>query len=409
MPFYEWKGMDAGGRNRKGVIDAETLLGAKGRLKGDGVFLTDIYEVGGERKKKKGDGRKGSRAIAIKRVKEQEVVIMTRLLANLVKANIPLVEALSAIIDQVENPHFKWMLTDVRDSVREGESLSDALKQHPKIFNRLYTNMVAAGESAGALDVVMGRLADFTEANMRLTHKVKGAMTYPIFILFFVCSIVGFLFAVVIPKIVKMFDDIKATLPTPTKVLIAISNFVAHYWWAVILIFLMMFFLFQYWKNTEKGRWVWHSFLLKMPILGDLILMISVSRFTKTLATMLSSGVPLLSAMEIVKNTINNVVIVKVLDDAKENIKQGHTIAEPLKRSGKFPPIVTHMIAIGERTGELEEMLEHVAESYDQQVNTKIDSLTVLLEPVLIAAMGGVVLFIVVSIMMPLLNLRQGF
>ena len=406
MPVYAWQGIDKGGKNTKGIIDAEGVRQAKARLKEQGVFLTTISETQVQQA-----ARKGRLSLTLEqtrhRVKDGDIVIMTRLLANLIKANIPIVEALTAIIDQVDKPAFKTVLSQIRDNVNEGKTLSESMGMHGRLFSRLYINMVAAGEQSGALDVVMDRLADFQENQFKLKKKVQGAMVYPILMLFFAIGIVSILFVVVIPKMVKLFEDIKAVLPLPTRMLIAISQFMASYWWLVILAVVAAVWAFRRWKNSEKGRYKWDGMVLKMPIFGELFLMVAVSRFSKTLSTLLGSGVPLLSAMDIVKNILNNTVLVKVLEEARENIREGESIAQPLKRSKEFPPIVTHMIAIGERTGDLESMLGHVADSYDTQVDARIGSLTAILEPLMIVVMGVIVAFIVFSVMLPILSLNQ--
>ncbi len=404
MPVYAWQGIDKKGKNRKGMLDADSLRTAKAKLKEQGIFLTEIKETKQQSAEKRSSFSFGGFS---GRVKEGDIVIMTRLLSNLIAAHIPIVEALTAIIDQVEKPAFKMVLSQVRDRVNEGTSLSEALAEHPRLFSKLYINMVAAGEQSGALDIVMERLADFMESQFQLKKKVQGAMVYPALMFFFAIAVIAILFVVVIPKIVKLFEDMKATLPWTTKALIAISQFTADYWWLVLLMIIAAIFGFRYWKNTKSGREKWDRFLLKAPIAGEIILMLAVSRFSKTLATLMSSGVPLLTAMDIVKNILNNTVLVKVLEEARENIREGESIAQPLKRSKEFPPIVTHMIAIGERTGNVETMLEHVAKSYDAQIDARLNALTSLLEPLLIIMMGGIVAFIVFSILMPILQLNQ--
>ena len=407
MPVFAWEGMDRKGKNQKGIMDAESLRQAKNRLKEQGYFLTSISESRSGSEEKKGSFSMLRNFTFTGRVKDGDIVIMTRLLANLVRANIPIVEALTAIIDQVDKAHFKLVLSQVRDNVNEGKSLSESLGQHPKLFPNLYVNMVAAGEQSGALDVVMERLADFMESQFKLKKQVQGAMTYPILMFFFAIGVVSLLFVVVIPKMVKLFQDIKATLPLPTRILIGVSDFAASYWWLILIMIAIGIWAFRRWKQSPKGGITWDRFMLRAPILGELTLMIAVSRFSKTLATLLSSGVPLLGAMDIVKNILNNKVLVSVLEEARENIREGESIAQPLKRSKEFPPIVTHMIAIGERTGDLESMLTHVSASYDTQVEAKIGALTSVLEPVMIIFMGAVVGFIVMAIMSPILSLNQ--
>ncbi len=413
MPVYEWKGVDAKGKNRKGIIDAESSRAAKEKLKKTGVFLSDLVEGAADKKgRKSGESSKLlSKQIDFKqyfqRISQADIAITTRLLANMIGANITVIESLTAIIDQVENEQFKKTLSHIRERVNEGSSMSTAMADYPKLFPPLYTNMVAAGESSGSLDIVMDRLADYTENQMALRSKIQGAMTYPIIMLIFAVVVVGILFVLVIPKITKIFEEAKITLPIATRILIGASELVSSYWWAIILFFVLVFYLFRRWKNSKKGRKRWDRLTLTAPIVGDLVRMIAVSRFSRTLATLLSSGVPLLNAMEIVKNILDNVILVNVLEKAREEIREGESIAGPLKRSGEFPPIVTHMIAVGERSGQLEEMLGHVSKNYDVQVESKLGALTSLLEPFMIIVMGVVVTFIVLSILLPILQINQ--
>lgn len=426
MPVYEWKGIDAKGKNKKGIIDADTPRGAKEKLKKKGIFLSSLTEGKAGGAARPGRARRGSAQTEeadsksgsflsreidfgryFQRVSQAEVAIITRLFSNLIAANIPIVDSLTAIIDQVENEQFKKVLSHIREQVNEGTSLSDSMAEHPKLFPPLYTNMVRAGESSGSLDIVMDRLADYTENQMALRTRLRGAMTYPIIMMIFALGVVAILFVLVIPKITKIFQEAQVVLPLSTQILIGISHFVSEYWYLIIAMTIGAIMLFRRWKNTEKGRDRWDRILLKMPIIGDLVRMVAVSRFARTLSTLLSSGVPLLTAMDIVKNILDNRVLVKVLEEARDNIREGESIAQPLRRSGEFPPIVTHMIAIGEKSGQLEEMLGHVSKNYDVQVESKINALTSLLEPFMIVMMGVVVSFIVLSILLPILQINQ--
>ncbi len=414
MPVFEWKGLDKAGKARKGLLDAESERVAKAKLKADGVFLTGIAETkssGGGAIRKPEGGSLLSMEVDFSKyfqtVSQQEVMVMTRLMSNLVKANIPIVDALTAIIEQEENEKFKRVLSDIRERVNEGSSLSDGLAEHPKLFSAMYINMVRAGETSGALDIVMSRLADFTESQMGLRSKVKSAMTYPVLMAVFAVLVVALLFTVVIPKIVTIFQDLKITLPLSTRILIWLSEFVSGYWWLLGLMMGLTVWGFTRWKNSKKGSITWDRFKLNSPLFGSLIRSIAVSRFATTLATLMTSGVPLLTSIEIVKNVLNNQILQKVLEKAREDIREGESIAKPLQASGEFPSIVTHMIAIGERTGQLEEMLEHVSRQYDRQVEDKLTSMTALMEPAMILIMAGVVLFIVLSILLPIMQINQ--
>lgn len=405
MPVFEYKGLDARGKQVKGVLDAADPKTLRASLRKNGIFLTEILD------QQKGGGVTALANRDVKmlggRIKPLDISLMTRQLATLIGAGIPLVDSLTALVEQVDKEKFKKVLSEIRERVNEGGSLADALADHGKVFPSLYVNMVRAGESSGTLDLVLVRLADFTEYQVRLRSKVQGAMMYPIIMIFVAIIIVSILFVVVVPKIIKIFDRLQATLPMPTKILIATSHMVKNYWWLMIIIVVVSVFLFLRYINSEKGREKWDRFKLWVPIFGPIVMMIAIARFTKTLATLLASGVPILTALNIVKAVLGNVVLEKVIDEARSSIQEGESIAAPLKRSGRFPPIVTHMIAIGEKSGELENMLTNVANAYDSQVDTKINTLTSLLEPLMIVAMGGVVGFIVFSILLPILKMNQ--
>jgi general secretion pathway protein F len=339
-------------------------------------------------------------------VSSQDLAIATRQLATLIAAGIPLVEGLTALVDQIEHPRLKRIMGVVKQKVNEGSSLADALAEHPKVFSALYVNMIRAGESSGALDVVLVRLADLTESQAQLRNKIIGAMLYPAIMVVVGIAIVGILFVVVIPKVTKIFDDMNVTLPWTTRILIGVSSFARDYWYLVLILVPAAVFGFRRFIRSPRGRQWWDRAQLRAPIFGELIRMLALSRFAKTLATLLASGVPLLTAMDIVRNIVNNSTLADVIDHARDAIREGESIAAPLKRSGQFPPLVYHMIAIGERSGQLEEMLQNVAKSYEAQVEMRVGALTSLLEPVMIVAMGGGVAFVVFSILMPIMQLN---
>lgn len=396
--------MDAAGKKTAGMVDAENIKAARAKLRRLNIFPTDVVEGGGGSRGIAGSKKLGN---LIGRVKVQDISNMTRQLSTLMSANIPLVDSLSALVDQVENQKLRDVLSQVREKVTGGSRLADALRAHPDVFNELYLNMIAAGEASGSLDIVLKRLAEFTEGQAKLRSKVVGALTYPIVMACVGVALMGFLLVSVVPKITKIFEDSKATLPLPTKVLVATSDFLASYWYLVLLLIPFLVYGFKKFKSSPKGTLMIDKFTLKAPIFGEMFRMIAISRFCRTLATMLASGVQLLSAMDIVKNIVQNSVLTQVIEDTKLSVKEGESIAEPLRRSGQFPPIVTQMIAIGEKTGELENMLERIADNYEQQVDTKVSTLTTLLEPIMIVVMGAVVSFIVLSILFPILKLNQ--
>ncbi len=405
MPVFKYKGLNTSGKTVSGIRDADSPRALRGLLKKEGIYLT---EVTGQRASK-GAARADVPAAPRlgQRVSAQELAVITRQLATLLDAGVTLVESLTAMVDQTENEYLKLVLSQVKQRVNEGSSLADALGQHPRIFPALYCNMIKAGESSGALDVVLYRLADFTEGQARLRAKIIGTMTYPAIMVVIGLGILAILFVVVIPKITKIFEDLEATLPLPTEILLGISHFMADYWWAVLLLVVgLIVFHIQY-IRTDSGRTKWDRFKLNMPLFGSIARMLAVSRFARTLATLLSSGVPLLNALNIVRNIVNNKILADALDGARDSITEGESIAAPLKRSGEFPPLVIHMIAVGERSGQLEQMLNNVANNYEYQAETRINALTSLLEPLMIVMMGGAVGFMVFSILLPILQLNE--
>ncbi|HET9552450.1 MAG TPA: type II secretion system inner membrane protein GspF [Anaeromyxobacteraceae bacterium] len=405
MPVFEYKALTAGGKAVQGLREAESPKTLRAALKRDGVFLTEVL---GEKAQQAQEARDVSvRRWVLSRVSPEDLAIATRQLAVLVHAGIPLVESLAALIDQVEHERLKRVVSDVKQRVNEGASLADALGAHPRVFNTLYVNMIRAGESSGALDVVLVRLADFTESQARLRSKVVATMIYPVAMLLVGVLVLTALFTVVIPKITKIFEDTKATLPWTTKILIGVSTFMSTWWWALLLLAALGVWSFFRWKATPAGRARWDRTKLTVPVFGRLIRTIAIGRFARTLATLLKSGVPLLAAMDIVKNVVGNVRLAEVIEQARQAIQEGESIAAPLKRSGEFPPLVHHMVSVGERSGSLEEMLGNVADAYEDQVETTVAALTSLLEPVMIIGMGAVVAFIVFSILMPILQINS--
>jgi general secretion pathway protein F len=405
MPVFEYKALTAGGKAVQGLKEAESPKTLRAALKRDGVFLTEV--LGQKEQQAQAARDVNVKRWVLRRVTPEDLAITTRQLAVLVHAGIPLVEALSALIDQVEHERLKRVISAVKQRVNEGASLADALAAHPRVFTTLYVNMIRAGESSGALDVVLVRLADFTESQARLRAKVTATMIYPIAMLVVGILVLAALFTVVIPKITKIFEDTKATLPWTTKILIGASTFMADWWWAVLLAAALGVWGFFRWKATAAGRHRWDRFKLTVPIFGRLLRTIAIGRFARTLATLLKSGVPVLGAMDIVKNVVGNVRLAEVIEQARQAIQEGESIAAPLKRSGEFPPLVFHMVAVGERSGSLEEMLGNVADAYEDQVETTVTALTSLLEPVMIIGMGVVVAFIVFSILMPILQINS--
>lgn len=403
MPIYTYKGLDRSGKEIKNSINVESLVTAKQRVKAMGVMLIEIKE-----QKAQGTA-KGSSALSRFRgsVPVEDLAMMTRQLATLIKAKIQIVESLGALVDQVENENLRLVLADMRQKVNEGSSLAKALQDHPKVFNSIYVNMVEAGEASGTLEIVLLRLADFTESQVKLKNKIKGAMTYPVIMAVFGFLMMNVIFIFVIPKMAKIFTSTKKELPLITEICIWISNFLQNYW---LLVFAGMFggyWLLSKYLESQKGQSQWHKLQLKLPILGMLIKMINVSRFCSTLGTLLNSGVPILTALNIVKNLIPNVHMKDAVEKARVSVSEGASLTQPLIASGYFPPLVTHMVRLGEKSGELEPMLKIISENYEDQVESKISGLTSILEPIMMICLGGAVGFIVFAVVIPMMDMNK--
>jgi general secretion pathway protein F len=406
MPVYDYKAVGPDGKNVKGHVDSDSSKNARIKLKKQGLMVTDIFEKNALPKL----GNKNASPVGSlfgPRVSQDEVAIMTRQLASLVKANIPLVDALSALVEQIESVGLKTVLSQVREAVNEGGSLAKSLAIHPKVFDNIFINMVEAGESSGTLGMVLLRLADLKETQSRLKRKVIGGMTYPLIMLVVATMVLIAIFAFVIPKLQQIFVSMNKALPPTTVALIWISTNLTTYWWLLAIIVGTIGYSFNRYIQTKSGREKWDRFKLSAPVLGRVTRMVGVTRFAGTMSTLLGSGVPILTAMGIARNLVGNVHLARAIEDARANITEGQSIADPLRRSGEFPPLVIHMIAIGEKTGELPAMLKSVSDNYEEQVTVAIDSMTALLEPAMIVFMGGTVGFIVVSIIMPIMDMSN--
>ncbi len=403
MPLFEYRGVGPGGKNLRGTIDADNERTARVKLKKEGIFLQSLRNRQKSIKKANASNSSLQRQVSV-----EDMALMTRQLATLLKANIPLVECLSGVSEQLENPQLKAVMTDIRDQVNEGSSFHKALNKYPKVFNVIYVSMAEAGEASGTLDVILMRLAEFTEAQSELRQKVISSMMYPILMMVFTLGVLLILFIFLIPKITIIFDQFpELVLPWYSKMIIDISDFLIEYWLFLFIAVASMVAMFTRWKATPNGSAQWDTVLLKLPVVGKMTRMIAVSRFTRTLSTLLTGGVPMLQSMDIVKNVVSNHVLEKAVIAARDNISEGENISGPLKRSGEFPPLVIHMINIGEKTGELEVMLTQVSDAYDFQVKNSVEGLTSILQPVMIVFMGIVVGVIVLAIMVPIFELQN--
>ncbi len=402
MPVYEYKALNKKGKTVAGIVDADSSQEARTKLREQEVFITDLSETTAVQE------TKGSTQITLfSRISPMDVSVMIRLLSTLLNAGIPLLEALSAIIDEHDHKGLKKILSQVRESVREGRSFADALAPHSRTFTPLMINMIRSGESSGSLEIVLLRLADFLEQQVTTRRKVQSAMTYPVVTISIAILILFFLLVKVVPSVTEIFADMQQTLPLPTAILIAVSEFVKSYWWLFLLILIAAFSGIKAYTKTPKGEMQFDRYKLKMPLFGSLTRKIAISRFSRTLGTLLKNGVPLLNALDIVKNVVGNKILEGTIEDARVRIGEGSTIHEPLRRSGVFPSTMIHMINVGERSGTLEEMLGKVADITDNDIDTTIDTLTSLMEPVMILGLALIVGFIVFSILLPIFEISQ--
>lgn len=402
MAIYSWTGYTEKGKTSSGMIDASSLREAKLKLRSQGLFVSTIEEEAhGLAHPLRDISLKG----LLGRVRMEDLAVTTRQLSTLVGASIPLVDALGALFEQTDSPAMKKTIAQVRDAVNEGLSFADALSQHKRVFPDLYVNMVRSGEASGALDVVLLRLAEFLEGQHRLRSKVGAALLYPAVLLFISITVLMYLLTAVVPKVVGMFESMNQVLPLPTRILIAVSSFLSVTWWMLIAAVVVAVVLVVRWRKTDNGALAFDRFRMNFPIYGGIFRKVSVARFARTLGTLLASGVPIIESLRIVKTVVLNRIMETAIENSISEVMDGSSLAAPLRRSGVFPPILVHMISVGEKSGSLEEMLTKAADSYESDVETTVAGLTSILEPVMIVIMGGIVGFVVISILMPMLEM----
>jgi general secretion pathway protein F len=410
LPLYAYKGMTTAGKSTKGTLSAENLAAARARMRQEGIFLTDINET--QQAARRGAGsEEESPGFSIdisflRRIPAMERAIATRQLSTLVGAGIPLVESLNALVQQIEHPRLSSVMGEVRDRVNEGATLADAMNNTGQ-FDTLFVSMIRAGEAGGALDVVLERIADYLESQVSLTNKVSSILIYPAVMLAFAGVVVVALVTVVLPQITGLLLSLDQELPFYTRWIIAGSDFARSWWWAMLLGGVAFAFGFRAIIATERGRVVYDRVILRLPVLGRIVRVLAIARFSRTLATLLSSGVGIVQALDISRHVANNTIIGDAIQNARTSIVEGATLAAPLRASGEFPPLVTTMIEVGERSGEVDKMLIKVADTYDEQVENTISRLTALLEPLLILLMVGIVLVIILATLMPLLQITN--
>jgi general secretion pathway protein F len=407
MPVYRYEGLDSAGKRVRGVEDGDSPLSVRAKLRKQGVFPTEVEEEQARAGEGQPTGLARLNVDVLARVPQREVALFIRQLGTLLRAGMPLVAALNAIIEQIGETRLARTLTLVREAVNGGASLADALGEHPRIFPPLMNNMIHAGETGGALDVVLERLADLMERQASLRSKVWSAMTYPIVMGVLGLGVVAFLLINVVPAVSKIFTDMEADLPVATTILLAISDVVQRRWWLMAGILVVGLLGLRYFGRTAKGRRVLDGMKLRLPLFGGLLRKVVVARFASTLSTLMASGVPLLTALDIVRSVLINRVMEDALGEVRERVKEGGAIATALRATGEFPPIVLHMVDVGEKAGSLEDMLTKVSENYEEDVGLTVAALTSLVEPLMIVFLGLLVLFIVLAILLPIFEINE--
>ncbi|HKV56614.1 MAG TPA: type II secretion system inner membrane protein GspF [Candidatus Binataceae bacterium] len=404
MPVFAYRGLAPTGRSVNGVIDADSPRSARGKLRELGIFPTDLAE---EEAAPTGRSIRQWLPSIGHRIPATELSLLTRQLSALLGAGVQLVEALGALSEQTVRPATKRVFSQVRESVREGSSLADAFAAHPDVFSDLYTGMVRAGETAGALEAVLDRLAEYSERQSEFVSKVRGAMTYPIIMMCVGALIMGFMVTYVVPQVSTIFEEQHAVLPLMTRVLIKLSDFLTGYWLELLILAVAIVAGIAGGLSTKAGRRFYDTWLLRVPYVGPTIIRVICARFARTLGTLLESGVHLMPALGAVKRVVTNGLLADAVEQSRESIREGHGMGQTLERSGLFPPLLVEMIKVGERSGDLEQMLERVADNYEREVENSLNQMTALLQPLMTLVMAAVILFMMLAVLLPIFQLNQ--
>ncbi|MEZ4816257.1 MAG: type II secretion system inner membrane protein GspF [Bdellovibrionota bacterium] len=407
MAHFEVRGTDSAGKKIKKFIESDSVKNARAKARAQGIIPLTVIATDAQLINKAPETMKQNIGSAFKKIGFMEIQNFTRQLASLLKAHVPVVESLSALVEQVDSPKLLPILMAIRQHVKEGHSLADSFSLFPKVFDRIYINMVRAGEASGRLDAVLGRLADFGDNQVKLRNKVSGALTYPIIMVVIGVVVLLVITNFVIPQITQIFNDANKVMPLPTRIMIGASEFLQNNFWPLLIAFLFVMVMLERYVKTPKGRAKKDQTLLKLPLLGSTFTDLAVTRFCRTLGTLLKSGVPVISSLQVSRNVVNNDVFEQAIDNASIQVTEGKSLNYALKQARIFPPIVVHMVAVGEKTGELEDMLLNVADNYDQQIEARLGRLTSLLEPLMIVAMVVIVGFIVVAVLLPIFEMQN--
>lgn len=406
MPIYEYKAFNVKGKSVTDIIDAESAASARQKLRSARIYpvsIREVYDTASKKQKRLSDFLRSFSS----RVSPAELAMITRQLATLLGAGFPLVSALYTLIPQSRSSALKQVLSQIRDSIEEGSSFAGALSQYPDIFSDIYVNMVQSGESSGTLEVVLNRLADISERQQALSHKIKSAMAYPILMSFVGTAILVFLLTYIVPTITAMFEDMDQVLPLPTVILIAVSEYLKTYWWVFLGAAVVILIAFKRFVKTEKGAYWYDRMVLSLPLVGSLRRKLAVGRFTRTLGSLLENGVSLMAALGIVKNIVGNRLFADAIESAAANVEKGGNLSDALGESNLFPNICIQMTQVGENSGELETMLGKVADIYEKEVENTISAMTSMLEPLIILFMAVIIGFIVLAITLPIFEMNM--
>ncbi|MBF0302816.1 MAG: type II secretion system inner membrane protein GspF [Desulfamplus sp.] len=407
MTVFEYSALTGNGKRKNGIIDADSIVSAGSKLRQQNIFPTSISEIKSEISTNNRSIKLLPNAVIFSKISKSETAIVTRQLATLLSAGFPLVTAVSTLVMQTESKAFQRVLSKIKESIEEGKSFSQALSQYPSVFSPVYINMVNAGESSGTLELVLERLADITEKQEETRKKIETSLAYPILMSITGIVVLVFLITYIVPGIIKIFTDLNQQLPAPTRLLISLSSFFESFWWIVILIPVIIAFMIYAFRRTPTGLQMTDRFLLAIPKLGKMIKKNAVARFSRILASLLANGVPMLTALDISRNTTGNSVIKSRITVAAEIVKQGGDLGNALDGSKEFPPLAVQMIKVGEKSGKLELMLEKTAQLFEKETESSLIAMTALLEPIIILVMGAVVGFIVLSICLPIFEMNQ--
>ncbi|MBX7246574.1 MAG: type II secretion system F family protein [Candidatus Sumerlaeaceae bacterium] len=406
MPEFTYEALDKGGKQVKGIIEASSEEVIIEKLRNMGYYPLNV--IMNKKKAAQVDilALPGLRVI-FHRIKSKHIMTFTRQLATLIDAGLPIIRSLAILTEQVESTVFKDKIKAIGKDIESGSSLSDAMAKHPKVFDNLYVNMVRAGEIGGVLEAVLNKIAEFLEKRQAIIGKVKSALMYPLIVMILAGAIVAFILIVIIPKFKEIYEQLGAELPALTQFLVDASWVLAHRSHWVILAMIGIYWTIKKINETKEGKMFFDTYKLKLPVFGQLFRKISIVRFAGTLSTLITSGVPILQAIDIVRETSGNEVITRAMDQVYASVKEGETIHEPLSRCKVFPPLVVHMVAVGEETGAIDQMLTKVAEAYEREVDDTVNALTSIIEPVLIVFLGAIVGVIVVALYLPLFNIPK--